>query len=238
MVKRRVGRSLGEDVYDSIRRDIFRGVYVPGERLHLNQLAQLHEVSLGVVREATARLASEQLLEATPQHGVRVRTLSIPDLLDLTRTRVEMEGLALRRALTRGGLVWETALVAAHHTLAGTPMTLDDGLLNEDWITAHDVFHAALVDDGDSAWLMTLRRQLFDASELYRHWAYAAASDDEPSITRGISRDPTAVMREHKQMLEAALSRDIGRAIDLLTKHFDKTARALIDAGGARYQTE
>ena len=46
-------------------------------------LADEHGVSLSVVREAVTRLASEDLVDATPQRGFRVRSLSLDDLRDL-----------------------------------------------------------------------------------------------------------------------------------------------------------
>ncbi|MZG19370.1 FCD domain-containing protein [Streptomyces sp. SID5914] len=226
-MEKRQGRSLGEDVYGSIRRGVLRGVYAPGERLRLSELARENGVSLSVVREAVARLASEQLLEATPQHGVRVRPLSITDLLDLAWTRTEIESLALRQAIAKGDLAWETSLVASHHTLAGTPMFLDNGSLNEDWMAAHDAFHAALAAGCGSARLLALRRQLFDASELYRYWANLAFG----SGMRG--EHGKQAMKEHKEILDAALSRDADRAVELITRHLQLTAQWLADAGSA-----
>ena len=80
----RRGRSLVEDVYDEVRSDILFSRRPPSSRLSLNEIAEQHDVSLSVVPEAVTRLAIEDLVEATPQRGFRVRSLSPDHLHDLT----------------------------------------------------------------------------------------------------------------------------------------------------------
>jgi DNA-binding GntR family transcriptional regulator len=75
------------------------------------------------------------------------------------------------QAIAKGDITWEANLVAAHHRLAVTPMYFDDGTGNTDWMAAHGAFHAALAAAAGSPILERLRRQLYDASELYRYWA-------------------------------------------------------------------
>jgi len=93
------------------------------------------------LREALTRLTEQHLLIATPQRGFRVRDLSIEDIADLTETRIQIESLALRLAVERGDLQWETGILAAHHRLERTPVTRDDGTVSEDWSCLHRDFH-------------------------------------------------------------------------------------------------
>jgi DNA-binding GntR family transcriptional regulator len=94
MARARRGRSLVEDVYDEVRSDILFGRRLPSARLSLNEIAEQHGVSLSVVREAVTRLASEDLVEATPQRGFGVCSLSLDHLHDLTWMRIQLETLA------------------------------------------------------------------------------------------------------------------------------------------------
>ncbi len=142
MTRQRRGRSLAEDVYEALRADILFGRRLPSSRLQLNDIAEQHDVSLSVVREAVTRLASEDLVEATPQRGFRVRSISIEHLHDLTWMRVQLEGLALRESIAKGDVTWEANLVAAHHRLAVTPTYFEDGTGNFEWLQAHGAFHA------------------------------------------------------------------------------------------------
>jgi DNA-binding GntR family transcriptional regulator len=217
MARARRGRSLVEDVYHEVRSDILFGRRLPSSRLPLNEIAEQHGVSLSVVREAVTRLASEDLVEATPQRGFRVRSLSIAHLHDLTWMRIQLETLALRHAIAKGDVSWEADLVAAHHRLAVTPMYFEDGTGNFEWLTAHAGFHAALAAASGSPILERLRRQLYDAAELYRMWS------------GNLPRHPTRshVADEHKAIFEAALARDADMAAVLVTRHLETTARHL-----------
>ena len=217
MARERRGRSLVEDVYQALRSDILFGRRLPSARLPLNDIAEEHGVSLSVVREAVTRLASEDLVEATPQRGFRVRSISLAHLHDLTWVRVEIEGLALRQAIAKGDVTWEANLVAAHHRLAVTPTFLEDGTPNVQWLEAHAGFHAALTAAAGSPILERVRRQLYDAAELYRMWS--------SSLPRHPPR--AHVDDEHRAIFDAALSRDADLATDLLTQHLETTARHL-----------
>jgi DNA-binding transcriptional regulator YhcF (GntR family) len=143
MARERRGRSLVEDVYEVLRSDILCGRRLPSSRLQLTELAEEHGVSLSVVREAVTRLATEDLVEATPQRGFRVRSISLEHLRDLTWVRTQVETLALRQSIAKGDVTWEANLVAAHHRLAVTPMYFEDGRGNTEWMAAHAAFHAA-----------------------------------------------------------------------------------------------
>jgi DNA-binding GntR family transcriptional regulator len=213
----RRGRSLVEDLYEALRSDILFGRRLPGARLQLNELAEQHGVSLSVVREAVTRLASEDLVEATPQRGFRVRPISLGHLHDLTWVRVQIETLALRQAIAKGDVAWEANLVAAHHRLTATPMYFEDGTGNPEWMRAHGDFHGALTAAAGSPILERLRSQLYDASELYRYWS--------GNLPHHPTRDH--VGDEHKAIVDAALARDADLAVDLLTQHLETTARHL-----------
>jgi GntR family transcriptional regulator, carbon starvation induced regulator len=192
----------------------------PGSRIPLRDLAQEHDVRLSVVREAITRLASEDLVEATPQRGFRVRPLSLADLRDLTWVRIQIETLALRESIAKGDVDWEADLVSAHHRLAGTPTQLEDGSPNIGWMAVHGAYHAALCAAAGSPTLERIRRQLFDASELYRYWSATLPADTHQTVRRHADD-------EHRDICEAALARDADRAVELMTAHLNATARQL-----------
>lgn len=217
MARPRRARTLTEEVYEALRSDVLFGRRMPSSRLQLNEIADEYDVSLSVVREAVTRLASEGLVEASPQRGFRVQSISVERLRDLTWVRVQLETLALRQSIANGDVDWEANLVAAHHRLAVTPMYLDDGAGSTDWMAAHGAFHTALVAAAGSPTLERLRRQLYDASELYRYWV--GNLPQRPVRPR--------VADEHRAIFEAALDRDADRAVELLTQHLETTTRHL-----------
>lgn len=208
-----------ESVYDELRAELLHlnGPYEPGQRLKLLDLGQRFGASLSVIREALTRLAEQGLLVATPQRGFSVRELSVPDLADLTRVRVQLESLAFRQAVELGDVAWETAVVASHHTLERTPVLDSDGMINEAWAVAHRAFHQALLTGCGSPRLETITTALRDSSELYRRW-YWALTDDH-------GRDIAA---EHRNLRDLAVNRDADAGIALLTQHIERAPRELI----------
>jgi DNA-binding GntR family transcriptional regulator len=211
-MRERRGPSLTADVYDHLREAVLHGTLSSGERLHLGNLARANGVSLGVVREAVTRLASERLLEATPQSGFRVRPLSAQHLADLTDTRCQLERAAITESIIHGDTAWEGNVVAAHHVLRVTPSVMPDDTVNPGWMDAHRRFHATLVGGCPNAILLELRQRLFDEAELYRH---RSAEHD------GRERD---IDDEHQGLVHAVLDRDAIAATSLIEAHIRATA--------------
>ncbi|MFE7283588.1 GntR family transcriptional regulator [Streptomyces noursei] len=206
-----------EEVFEGIRSDLLNGDLAPGQRLKLIALAERFGVSMSVVREALTRLAEQGLVVSNPQRGFIVMPLSVDDLSDLTQTRVQLESLALRQAIALGGLEWESAVVAAHHTLERTAVDGADGRLNEDWPAVHKTFHQVLLSGAQSPRLEGIVNSLRDNAELYRRWYWALTEDQV--------RDLVA---EHRQLRDLALARDADAAVAALAEHIGRAPRKLI----------
>jgi DNA-binding GntR family transcriptional regulator len=145
------------------------------------------------------------------------------ELRDITLVRTDLETRALRLAIERGDLAWETALVSAHHRLARTPMRTSDDPhhTSEDWAQAHVDFHEALLAGCDVPLLLDLCRTLRNATELYRRWSAPAA--DRKHQQRNVAG-------EHQAILDATLARDLEKATTLLAQHYQRTQNLLLEA--------
>jgi DNA-binding GntR family transcriptional regulator len=206
-----------EQVYEILRGELLNGGLRPGQKLKLVELTGRFGVSQSVIREALTRLTEQDLLIASPQRGFRVRDLSVEDIAELTETRIQVESIALRLALERGDLQWETEVLAAHHRLERTPVTRDDGTVSEDWSTSHRDFHQALLNGCGNRRLESVANSLRDSAELYRRWYWVLTDDHQRDLAR-----------EHRQLRELALARDAGQAIAVLTEHIDRAPALLI----------
>lgn len=215
MKRQRVGSSLVEDVQGQLREEILLGRCAPGERLLVQPLSGRLGVSLSVVREALTRLAEQGLVKSTPQLGFTVTPLSVDELADLTEVRIEIETLMIKRAVAEGDLAWETAVVAAHHALSGTPPEGDDGRINPAWRSAHSDFHGAVANGCTSPLLRRIRGELYDKAELYRAWASRVSE----------ARDAA---KEHREICEAVLDRDADRATERMAAHITLTTDLLL----------
>jgi DNA-binding GntR family transcriptional regulator len=209
--------TLASAVLDRLRAEILRGQLAPGEKLRLEHLALEYGVGRTPLREACCRLASEGLVAIEDQRGFRVAPISREDLLDLTRTRQQIESLALRASVTRGSVAWEAEVEAALQRLLRCPLPKRAARRAEDpWGIAHGRLHAALLSACDSPWLLRFQAVLFDQSERYRRLAQAYGQAD---------RD---VDGEHRALVRAALGRDAERACALLTEHIAKTTDVVL----------
>jgi DNA-binding GntR family transcriptional regulator len=153
---------------------------------------------------------------ATAQKGYSVTPVSADELKDLTRTRITIEQLCLRAAITHGDVEWETHLVAAYHRLHRIPMMEASPRVNPAWASAHTTFHAALVAGCDSPWMLTLRSMLYAQSERYRH------------LSAALARENRDVDAEHKRILDACLAREPERACSAIDDHLQQTAKILL----------
>jgi len=209
-------RANTETVHALLRADLLGGVHPPGSRLKFTPLCERYGASVSVVREALSRLSEQGLVVSEPRIGFRVRPVTVEDLRDLTATRIDVEAMALRYAVERGGMDWESELVAAHHRLERTPLLTEDAppRVSDAWESAHGRFHAALLEGCGSAWLIGIACTLRDAAEFYRRWSQL----QEPG------RDVAA---EHRAILEATLDRDADAAVARLRDHYQHTADIL-----------
>ena len=174
-------------------------------------------VGQSAVREAASRLAEPGLSLVIQQRGCGVRNLSVKDIVGLTETRVEIESVALRLAIERGDVRWETQIVVAHHLLERTPLVDDNGKYREEWGLRHRDFHQALTAGCHNARLQEVVLGLRASAELYRRWWWALATDRR--------RDVAA---EHRQLMDLTLARDADAAIEALAFHIKCAPNQLI----------
>jgi DNA-binding GntR family transcriptional regulator len=208
----------GGTTLEQLRGDILSGRRVPSSRLAFSDLVAAYGCSTGVAREALQRLAGEGLVEAEAKQGFRVISVSIPDLIDLTDARCEFESIALRYAIEAGSFAWEGEAIAAMHVLDRTPQydQADDDRFSEEWVTAHNAFHRALLTGCPNRRILSVASGLREAAELYRRWSTPLADRD---------RD---ISGEHHAILDSVLERDGDRAINLLQAHIRRTTERLI----------
>ncbi|MFD9702924.1 GntR family transcriptional regulator [Lentzea sp. NPDC059081] len=197
-----------------IRSDILGGRLRPGERLKFPQLSERYGVSTGAVREALLRLSALRLVTSEPHLGFQVRNISQEGLALVCDARAELESLALRRAISDGGLGWQSRLIAAHHTFRHTPYDQE----SQDWLDAHTELHHVLLAGCANPLLREAAEALRDEAELYRRWARPVPGD--PDLP-----DPEGMARIHQELVTAAVDGDADAAEAHLRSMIALTAR-------------
>jgi GntR family carbon starvation induced transcriptional regulator len=213
--------TLNASALAQLRADIIACRLMPKERLRVEALSERYGMGASPIREALMRLAAEGLVELEPNKGFRVSEVSHENLVDLMHTRIEVETIALRWSLEKGGVEWEANLLSAFHRLSHqTKIDRNNpDAISEDWRREHAAFHAALVSACGSPTLMSIRARLFEQAERYVVLSI---------MSSGPLRDDVA---EHKQIMRAALNREVDKAIELnrlhITRTLDKVAASL-----------
>ena len=213
-------KTMAIDVRDRMRSDILTARLMPGQRLMFADLSERYGVSVGVTREALTWLSSQGLVQANAHQGYIVTPLSIPDLTELTQTRVMIEPLVLRMSYESGGMDWEGDVISAHHILSRTPPphgAAPDEVALDLWAEAHSAFHEVLFAACTNQRLLRIVKQLAEEAAMYRRWSVALVLSNPAAET------------EHQALLESALAGDWERGGAVLRKHIEHTREMLAD---------
>ena len=160
-----------EMLASALRRDISFGVLRPDGKLKIESLRQRYGGSNHSMRETLRMLAAEGIVEATNRRGFRVTSATDADMADILLMRIEVERLALRRALAHGGVDWEAAVIAAQHRMAHANRQLqanpDDSSAMQ-WDEACRMFFSTMISACGSPRLNEMALRFYDQSRRFR----------------------------------------------------------------------
>ena len=135
--------TINAAVFRQFRADIVACRLTPNERLRVEALRERYGVGGSPIREALMRLEAEGLVTLEQNKGFRVSPVSREHLLDLMKTRIEIEGIALRWSIEKGGVEWEADFaggvsppLASEKDARGT-----GNEINLAWFKEHRNFH-------------------------------------------------------------------------------------------------
>jgi GntR family carbon starvation induced transcriptional regulator len=204
------------ELYRRLRADILRCHLRPGTRLLFRTLREDYNAGLSQLREALMRLASEDLVVLENNKGFRVAPVSPAELLDVTTVRCEIEAIALRMAMEKGDVRWESSIVARHHELSRVTLLNSEGAFSDEWNAANEALHAALRTACGSPLLLSFCDALSERYYRYRRlWARHPSGERNPA-------------HEHEAIVNAVIARDAERAVALVKEHLMSTTRELL----------
>ena len=199
------------DVIDRLRRRIVEGLLEPGSPMRQESLAAELGVSRLPVRDALLRLAVEGLVEVRSDRGAYVTSLTPAECVEVFDLRVLLECDALEHAIPG-----HTARSIRRAEAVQMELEVEDETPR--WVEGDRRFHELLYEPSGRA--RTLRfiemlRNIVD--RFYR-----------TRLEHGVRREPWK--KEHRGILEAVRSRDIGRARAALTGHLRATRQVVLAA--------
>ena len=197
------------DTLNSLTSDIIEGKYLPREKLRIETLAELYQIGKSSIREALSQLIDKDLVNWDNQKGFFVSDISIDDLADIYQAIAKIEMLCVEMAIKKGDDYWEANVLATSHRL--TRSDASSQIDADEWQSRHLAFHGALVSGCMSPRLFQIRHTLYEKSTRYRNlWL--------KEIVTKTNRDDVN-QKEHAELTDLALNRDIDGAIRLIEKH-------------------
>jgi len=220
------GETRAADVLHRMRADIISCTLKPGAKLRFESLRDIYNVSFSTLREALSRLVAEGLVVAEDQRGFVVAPVSIDDLNDLTYVRVLVERECIALAVKLGDDAWEANIIGAFHRMDRLQNRLGSNYyLSEEWAKLHGEFHFSLVTACGSPNLLEIRQKLFERAHRYRRMS-------SQFRTKWRAKDI-----EHKMIMDAVISRDVGTAQKLIERHIRETTDNVIKHAGHLFVT-
>jgi DNA-binding GntR family transcriptional regulator len=200
---------------DRIRESILSGELRPGTKINLDNLRREFKVSLSPLREALARLIAVGLVELHNNRGYTVAPVSLANLAEITRLRVEFEKLALSSAIELGDANWESEVIRCLHRLNRSERDPGDPKTLEAWENAHRDFHMSLLAGCPMPLLLNFCLVLHNLNDRYRRVFLLRSGGDRN------------VIHEHSEIAQGAVARDNEYACEKLREHILRTGNNL-----------
>ncbi len=200
---------------DRLRESILSGELPPGSKINLENARREFDVSLSPLREALARLIAGGLVELHDNRGYTVTPVSLSNLAEITRLRVEFENLALAAAIATGDVNWESEVMRALHRLNRAIRDPADPKTLEAWEHAHRDFHLSLIAGCGMPLLINFCLVLHNLNDRYRRVFLVAQGGDRN------------VAAEHSEIAQGSVARDTAYACEKLREHIQRTGNNL-----------
>jgi DNA-binding GntR family transcriptional regulator len=190
-------------VYRSLRERIMDGQLTPGQRLVIDDIAALYQVSPIPVREALHLLQAERLIEMRPHLGAVVAPISKDAIAEIFGLMECLELTAVRLAVphvTHEHLAILDAAIEEMHELRGD---------YQQWAERNFAFHSAICAIAEMPRVREMTTRVFTEWERMRRWFFR---DCAPP-------DLEHAHREHLAMVDAFRRRDLPRLERLTQEH-------------------
>ncbi len=210
----RPSRSLTEQAYKELRRQIIGLELPPGLRLTEGQVAQMLGVGKTPVREALARLVQQRLARNIPRVGYEVAPITLLDVQQICELRLIVEPEAVRLAVGRVDPVHIREL--DDRCVGAFGRDGESGI--QSFIDVNHEFHIAIAAASGNGRLLEVMEHLLDESErLYR-------------IGMKLRADPQDLVHKHRDLVDCLVAGDSAKAMSIAAHQIREFQQAVTDA--------
>lgn len=211
-------RSLGEEIYGRIRRDIVGCVYVPGESCSESQLAEAYGVGKAPVRWALAALSREGLVIARPRQGYTVAPVTLESVNEVFGLRLIVEPAAARLAAGRADI----PLLEELHGRVTRGLRIGDRRSERRWIEANNDFHVEITRAAGNDRLTRIVAALLEESQRTMH------------LLTFVFDRVKSMRADHRALIDSLARGDGPAAERVAREHLENSRRLVMDALLAR----
>jgi len=199
--------SLHEEVVGRVRDMIVEGQLEAGARIHEGRLCEQLGISRTPLREALKVLATEGLVELSPNRGAIVRAVTPKDMRDMLSVLGQLEALAGELACAAAS----EAEIAAAHGMHERMMAHYAARNRMEYFKLNQAIHSAIVRMADNATLLAMHEQLQARIKRIRYLGNDRLDQWDDAA------------RDHEAMIAALLKRDGPALGQVLRSHLDRT---------------
>lgn len=209
-------RISSENIFVDLQARLTSGELSPGTNLKLSDLQRRYRCSSGPIRDVLFRLCNQGLVEFRLQRGFRATPTSPERRNEVTRLRALLEVEGAIESMRRGGIRWETEIVAAHQKFAHIGVqqkfSCESDAFHKLWVSSEREFHETLISQCGS----TLLKEIW--GQLYSHFR-------QQCITLHRVHGPDLfeeILSEHQAIVDSAISRDEEVCRAAIFRHFER----------------
>ena len=206
-----INRPLYEDVADRLREQIFSKLLAPGSWLDEQSLALQFGISRTPMREAIKALASEGLVTMKMRRGAYVTEVNRGDLEQIYTVLSLLESQAARESALKATEDELNLLDHLHHRLEKAAADRDI----EQFFDINGKFHELIQEIAGNRWMNSVITDLRKVLKLHRKDSLTSTGRLQSSLL------------EHREILQAILSRDESAAEAAMQKHFARSLEAI-----------
>jgi len=207
-------RTVSEDVYRALKRDILTLAHAPGASLRENELAERYGSSRVPVREACRRLQQEGLVDSVPYKGYFASRISIKEIADSFELRTVLETHSVKLAAERA----DEGSLAALEALARVEYQHEDWPSYTEFLEKNREYHLAVARMSGNEQLHLVLRDLIE--RMQRFFFLGLDLGDFGAEMR----------QEHEELTAALKARDGEEAARCVREQIDSSRERILKA--------
>lgn len=207
---------LTQKAYNGIRQMMFHNEMVSGQKIPFKELAEQMVMSVTPVIQALKFLEFQGLVRHEPNKGYFIQSLSLGEIKELFDFRLLLETSMLEKTIASLDEQGEQALKECHQDY----LNALEGMFMSKKLVADMNFHLKIAELSGQTLQMRSLKNVFDILHLRYQISLRYVTSSQSNE------------RDHGEILDAILARDLDTARDLLVRHISSSGQHSYDNVG------